>query len=117
MEHCEHPHLWKQRYDLIFFWSYFGFADDPSEQGESLGLKASTWPAFIAYFALVNPFMEEYFWRGYFGNPAKGLYIYDFVYAGWFWRQVSREDHGLLAPVLGHMMADFTIAIAVYRSL
>lgn len=112
-------------------------------QVESLGLNAFTWPAFIGYFALVNPFVEEYFWCGYFGNPRKGLYIYDFVYAdfhalilidkmgtvailyglfvltlaGWFWRQVSRQDRGLLAAVLGHMMADFTILMAVYRSV
>ena len=128
---------------LYFFWSYFEFADDLPLQVESLGLNTSAWPAFILYFASVNPFVEEYFWRGYFGHPTKGLYIHDFVYAGfhalilinkvgigmilsglavltlagWFWRQISREDQGLLAPVLGHMMADFTIAIAVYRSL
>ena len=128
---------------LYFFWSYFGFANDLPRQVESLGLNAFTWPAFITYFALVNPFIEEYFWRGYLGNRTKVLFIYDFIYAvfhalilinkvrtgsivyglvvltfaGWFWRQVAREDHGLLAPVLGHMLADFTILMAVYRSL
>ncbi|MGZ9224353.1 MAG: CPBP family glutamic-type intramembrane protease [Anaerolineales bacterium] len=126
---------------LYFLWSYFGFAKDLPAQVESLGLNTFTWPAFITYFALVNPFIEEYFWRGYLGNRTKGLYIYDFVYAGfhalvlinnartgsivyglvilafagWFWRQISREDHGLLAAVLGHMLADFTILMAVYR--
>lgn len=128
---------------LYFLWAYFGFTDDLSRQVESLGLNALTWPAFITYFALVNPFIEEYFWRGYLGNPTKGLTIYDFIYAGfhalivinkmrpgsivyglvlltlagWFWRQIARKDHGLLAAVLGHMMADFTILMAVYRSL
>lgn len=33
---------------------------------------------------------------------------------GWFWRQLARADQGLLAPVLGHMAADFTILMAVY---
>jgi hypothetical protein len=37
------------------------------------------------------------------------------VLAGWFWRQLARVDEGLLAPVLGHMAADFTILMAVYR--
>jgi len=36
------------------------------------------------------------------------------ILAGWFWRQIAREDQGLLAPVLGHMAADFTILMAVY---
>ena len=37
------------------------------------------------------------------------------VLAGWFWRQLAREDQGLLVPVLGHMAADFTILMTVYR--
>jgi hypothetical protein len=126
---------------LYSFWSYFGFANDLPEQVKSLGLTSSTWPAFIAYFVLVNPLIEEYFWRGYLGSPARGLSISDFLYAGfhamllwdkvqigsiiyslvllvlagWFWRQIARADEGLLAPVLGHMAADFTILMAVYR--
>ena len=125
---------------LYFLWDKFGFANDLAAQVQALGLNSSNWFAFIAYFALINPFVEEYFWRGYFGNPTKSLYIYDFIYsgfhaliligkvhvysiifglsvlvfAGWLWRQIAREDHGLLAPVLGHMAADFTILMAVY---
>ena len=33
---------------------------------------------------------------------------------GWFWRQISREDEGLLAAVLGHIVADFSILFVVY---
>ncbi|HEU0297063.1 MAG TPA: CPBP family glutamic-type intramembrane protease [Anaerolineales bacterium] len=125
---------------LYFLWNYFGVGSDFPAQVESLGLNSLTWPLFIAYFALVNPFVEEYFWRGYLGNPTKGLYGSDFLYAGfhaliligklqvgwilyglavlmlagWFWRQIMRVDQGLLAPVLGHMAADFTILLAVY---
>jgi hypothetical protein len=84
--------------------------------------------------------IEEYSWRGYLGSPAKGLYISDFLYSGfhglvllnkmqagavifslivlvltgWFWRQIARTNGGLLAPVLGHMAADFTILMAIY---
>jgi membrane protease YdiL (CAAX protease family) len=124
---------------LYFLWKDFGVAADFSAQVQSLGLNSQTWPPFILYFALVNPFIEEYFWRGYLGNPIKGLYRSDFLYAGfhgliligkvragsilfgllvlvlagWFWRQIMREDQGLLAPVLGHMAADLTILLAV----
>ena len=125
---------------LYFMWNIFGFVSNLPVQVEALGLNSSNWLTFIAYFALVNPFIEEYFWRGYLGNPTKSLYLSDFIYsgfhgliligkvhsysilfglsvlvfAGWLWRQISREDHGLLASVLGHMAADFTILMAVY---
>jgi membrane protease YdiL (CAAX protease family) len=126
---------------LYFLWDWFRVAGSLPAKLEALGLTASTWPAFITYFAAVNPFVEEYFWRGYLGDPTKGLYGSDLIYAGfhaiiligkvpinsivfalimltlagWFWRQIAREDRGLLAPVLGHMAADFTILLAVYR--
>jgi len=126
---------------LYFFWNSFSPANNLSEQIRALGLNSSTWYVFIAYFALVNPFIEEYFWRGCLGNNTKSLHISDFLYAGfhslilinkvqmgsivfglsmlvlagWFWRQITREDNGLLAPVLGHMCADFTILVTTYK--
>jgi Type II CAAX prenyl endopeptidase Rce1-like len=126
---------------LYFLWKYFGVTGDLPARLDGLGLTRSTWPGFIAYFALVNPLVEEYFWRGFLGNSTRSLYISDFLYAGfhamvligkvqiaailyslvvlilagWFWRQIAREDQGLLAPLLGHMAADFTILMAVYR--
>jgi membrane protease YdiL (CAAX protease family) len=126
---------------LYSFWPYFGFVSDLPTQVKSFGLTSATWPLFITYFIFVNPLIEEYFWRGYLGSPTKNLYVSDFLYAGfhglilwnkvqtvsifyslvvlalagWFWRQLARVDQGLLAPVLGHMAADFTILIAVYR--
>jgi len=125
---------------LYFLWSYFGILSDLSAYVASLGLNSSNWILFIAYFVLVNPFIEEYFWRGYLGNLTKSLYVSDFAYAGfhalilwnraqtssviysltllvlagWFWRQMAREDGGLLASVLGHMTADFMILMTVY---
>lgn len=126
---------------LYFLWSYFGVIDDLPGQIEAFGLTRATWPLFIAYFAVVNPLVEEYFWRGYLGSPTRHLYPSDFLYsgfhglillgkmqtgvvlyslivlvlAGWFWRQLARIDGGLFAPVLGHMAADFTIMMAIYR--
>lgn len=128
---------------LYFFWDKFGIANDLAAHVEAMGLSASTWIPFITYFTLVNPLLEEYFWRGYLGSPTTNFYLSDFLYAGfhglillnkvqpsmivyslallvlagWFWRQIARTDGGLLAPVLGHMMADLTILMAVYLRL
>ncbi len=127
---------------LYFLWNVFSVASDITAQVETLGLNSRTWIPFIAYFALVNPFIEEYFWRGYLGNAAKRLHCSDFLYAGfhalilirkvpivsilfgvfalagvgWLWRQIARkEDGGLLAAVLGHMAADFTILVTIWK--
>jgi hypothetical protein len=125
---------------LYFLWPIFEIANDLPAQLQSLGLASFTWPAFIAYFSLVNPLIEEYFWRGFLGSNSKNLYISDPAYAGyhalvlwgkvhpfsilfavilltiigWSWRQIAREEHGLFAPVLGHMAADFSITLCVY---
>lgn len=125
---------------LYFLWSYFGIANDLPAQLEAIGLTSSTWPGFIAYLGLVNPFIEEYFWRGYLGSTTKGFYFYDAIYAGyhaliligkvhfasivfafamltlaaWFWRQVTYKDGGLLAAVLGHMTADLSILSIIF---
>jgi len=125
---------------LYFLWHYFGVTGNLSETVASFGLSSATWIIFLPYFVLVNPLLEEYFWRGYLGSSTGGLYPSDFLYAGfhglilagkmqpgailyslivltlagWFWRQLARADEGLLASVLGHMAADFTILMAIY---
>jgi hypothetical protein len=125
---------------LYFLWNVFGVAHELPAQLQSIGLNSSSWFAFIAYFSLVNPFVEEYFWRGILGSGTKNLHIIDAVYAGyhtlvlwgrvhpasilfaviiltsagWLWRQFSRENGGLLAAVLGHMVADFSILMVIY---
>ncbi len=126
---------------LYLLWNVFGVVPDLSSRLAALGLSGRVWIPFIAYFSFVNPFIEEYFWRGFLGSDAKGFYPGDLVYAGyhalvlagkaplevvvfgvscltfvgWFWRQAAREDSGLLASVLGHMAADFAILFTVYR--
>ena len=124
---------------LYFLWNIFGVASDLPAQLRSIGLTSSAWPIFIVYFVLVNPFIEEYFWRSILASGTKQLYFIDLIYAGyhamilwgkvhplsivfavliltlagWFWRQVARRDNGLLAPVLGHMAADLSILLTV----
>jgi hypothetical protein len=125
---------------LYFFWDVFGFTHDLPAQLQSIGLTPSSWFGFIAYFSLINPWVEEYFWRGAAGNDTKKLHVMDIVFAGyhalvlwgrvdpffitlaviilvsagWIWRQISREDGGLLAAVMGHMVADFSILMTLY---
>ncbi len=125
---------------LYAFWDMFDTAGDLSAHLKEIGLSGGAWLPFIAYFAIVNPFVEEYFWRGFLGHSTKKLYVGDFVFAGyhamilwdkvplltvfvalillvtagWLWRQIQREDEGLLAPVLGHAAADLSILLCVY---
>lgn len=124
---------------LYLLWDVFGFVPDLPAQLTDLGLTSSAWAGFIAYFSLVNPLIEEYFWRGVLGSDAAALHVSDFVYAGyhalvlwdrvhpfsilfavmvlvsagWLWRQVSRLDEGFLAAVVGHMVADFSILMVI----
>src|SRR5215216_2647139 len=128
---------------LYFFWDKFEIADEISADVLGIGLNQSNWMSFLAYFTLVNPFLEEYFWRGHLGSKFTSFSASDFLYAGfhglilinkvqtdmivyslavlilagWFWRQIARTDGGLIAPVLGHMAADFSILAAVYLNL
>lgn len=125
---------------LYLLWGVFNITPDLPERLTRIGLNSSTWAGFIAYFSLVNPFFEEYFWRGVLGSETRGFYAGDLIYAGyhtmivfdkvplysvfimlvvltfigWFWRQLYRKEGSLLAPVLGHMSADFTILLAVF---
>jgi hypothetical protein len=128
-------------FGLYLLWDLFGIAPNMPARLVSMGLNSSaSWLAFITYLSLVNPLIEEYFWRGVLGSNSKKPYIGDAVYAGyhalvlwgkvypvmilsafivltsvgWFWRQISREDEGLLAAVLGHIVADFSILFVVY---
>lgn len=127
-------------FGLYLLWDVLGIAADLSAKMLALGLDDRLRFGFVVYFSIINPFMEEYFWRGALGSRSKSFYIGDLVYAGfhalilwgkahilaivlaisaltfigWFWRQVYRRDGSLLAPVLGHMAADFSILFVVF---
>ena len=124
---------------IFFLHPYLGFVDDYSSRLEALGLNPSTWPAFLTYITLTNPFLEEFFWRAHLGSEAPTLHFTDVLYAGyhglvlvlfvqpwmvllslavltlsgWLWRRIYRMEGGLLVPVAGHMAADFFILLAV----
>lgn len=126
---------------LYLLQDVFAISNDLGTQLESIGLNQTTWPGFIAYFTLANPFFEEYFWRGVLGSETRRFHIGDLIYAGYHilvawnkthplsilfmllvlifagrtWRQHYWRDDGLLAPVLSHMAADLSILLAVYN--
>lgn len=126
---------------LYLLWDLFGVVPDLPARLQALGLTDSTWAGFITYFSIINPFFEEYFWRCLLGSETSGFYWGDAAYAayhimivwdkahplsvafiffvlvfiGWFWRQLYRRDASLLAPLLGHMIADLSILLAVFR--
>jgi len=106
----------------------------------SLGLSGNIWLPFIIYFILVNPLLEEAYWRGALTSPSRYPALIDFLFAGyhliilslfvgpfwmiytfvilacasWFWREVTRYTGSLLPAVLSHMLADLTILLVIY---
>lgn len=125
---------------LFWLWPLFGISPRLASDLELLGLSGRTWPLFIAYGSLVNPWLEEWYWRGYLGNPAKHPVWMDALFAGfhvlvlmnwvpagwvlfavlilcaagWFFRQAARESGGLPPAALGHAAADFSILVVAY---
>lgn len=125
---------------LYLFWPVFDITETLPADLAGIGLTFSSWPYFIAYSSLVNPWLEEYFWRGYLGSSSRRLILNDIffsgfhllilygktgtswmlfallllTFAGWSWRQAIHKTEGLLTPALAHMAADFSILMAVY---
>jgi len=126
---------------LWLLWICFGVPPEFQLKVASLGLAGANWPIFIAYFTIVNPWLEEAFWRGILTSPSRYPAMIDFLFAGyhliilsmfvglawmmfafvvlstagWLWRRVSRYTHSLLPAVLAHMLADLTILCVLYR--
>ncbi len=125
---------------LWIAWPLTGIPADYPARIVALGLRGDNWLPFIAYFTLVNPFLEEIYWRGIFGSDSRLPQPVDFLFAGyhviimalfasplwsligflilagagWLWRQVSRHAKSLLPAALFHMLADFSILVVLY---
>ena len=125
---------------LYFLWPFLGNARSLPTYLASLGLTPAAWPVFLAYFCLVNPWLEEYFWRGYLDSPSKSIAGVDLFFAGyhllvlygilslgwllltavvltltaWLWRQTVRASGGLLIASLSHFAADLSVLLVAY---
>jgi uncharacterized protein len=125
---------------LYLLWPFLGIPADINQFLHDIGLTTSTWPCFIAYFILVNPWLEEYYWRGYLGSDSKRLTLNDLIFSGyhvlvmvgtisaiwvlivfvvlclgaWFWRQVNHWNQGLLTSIVSHVTADASVIFTIY---
>jgi hypothetical protein len=125
---------------LFWLWPVFGISPSLGKELLPLGLNPVSWPFFILYFSLVNPWLEEIFWRGWLGSLSKKPVPADVFFAGfhllviaayvrwpsmlftllvlsgvgWFWRQLARREGSLLPSSLSHLVADVAVLIAVY---
>jgi len=106
----------------------------------AVGLEGWPWLAFIAYYSLVNPWLEELFWRGWYPMKLGRPLVADVLFAGYhvfvlvlfvqlswslvafgvlvavafIWRCLARKHGGLLIAVISHMVADVSVIAAVY---
>lgn len=111
---------------------------DPATALAGLGLdRSALW--LFAWYSLINPWLEELYWRGFLysepGRPAPcdllfgGYHVLVLLLlvewpfaalagialaaAGWVWRLLVRRLGGLLVPALTHLAADAAIVAAV----
>lgn len=104
------------------------------------GINRHNWPYFAVYFSIVNAILEELFWRGSLGSDNPYPVVNDFLFggyhvfvllffmgplwsipvfivttfAGWLWRMLRLRSGGLAVPIITHIAADVSIAIAVH---
>ena len=130
-------------------WAMFRYADQVGGYGlvldlqlQSHAVSASTRIWFAAQLCLLNPLLEEWFWRGLFFEDRKRPALSDFGYAafhffallpfapawlaavatvglvgfGCFLRQLAGHQRGsLVLPILWHVLGDLAVVVAIAR--
>lgn len=125
---------------LYLIWPMLSIPGDISKFVAGLGINSATWPFFLVYFILVNPVIEEYFWRGFLGSSSRLFTLDDALFAGyhilvlagqistfwlvgcfivltlaaWAWRQINRMNGGILASTVSHLTADIMVILTIY---
>jgi membrane protease YdiL (CAAX protease family) len=119
-----------------------GFIHLPPNLAESLqafGLSNGSWWFFILHYAIVNPVIEELYWRGFLGSESRLPTLSDICYAAYHplvlakfiawqwtlpvliglvamgWRWLSAYSKGLRLATLMHASADLSIILAIYN--
>jgi uncharacterized protein len=125
---------------VYLLWPLLGMPGNVNLFIQSIGLTMAIFPYFMAYFVLINPWLEELYWRGYLGSNSKGITLHDLLFSGyhimimagkieiiwlvtafiilfltaWFWRQSGRWSQGLAASITSHFVADTSIILIIY---
>lgn len=125
---------------LWLTWPNAGLPNDFSPFVAALGLSNTIWVPFILYFVLVNPLLEEAYWRSALTSPSRYPALIDFLFSGyhlfivapylslfwmlyvfiilacasWCWREVTRYTGSLWPAILSHALADLTILMVIY---
>ena len=99
------------------------------------GLYGASWFFFMIYFSIIQPFLEELYWRGYLQSNHRYFSWTDLAFAGyhmlvlglfikpawlviafivltgaaWVWRYIADKLGGLVVPLLSHVAADISI--------
>lgn len=122
----------------LMAWLWPWYAGDPAELLSALGaisLRGGAWTGFAVYHALVNPLVEEAYWRGALGEARGLLRPSDLAFAGYhalvlarftgpwpillsvvvlacagaFWRFTYRRTGTLWPATCAHLAADAAI--------
>ncbi|MFC1921166.1 type II CAAX prenyl endopeptidase Rce1 family protein [Chloroflexota bacterium] len=125
---------------LYILWPVLAVPDDINSYIRNIGLNEQTWPVFLVYFTLMNPLIEEYYWRGYLAAATRKITLNDLLFSGyhlivlagqmetiwlivvffvltigaWFWRQMNSLNGGLLASTVSHIAADIAVILTIY---
>jgi membrane protease YdiL (CAAX protease family) len=125
---------------LYLLWPLLGIPGTINMFLQQIGLTQAVWPYFIAYFILFNPWLEEFYWRGYLSRQSKRITLNDVLFSGyhlivmagkintvwliivfvililasWFWRLVNTRTQGLAPSLISHIVADASIIFTIY---
>ncbi len=125
---------------IYVLWPYLSHGTSITDRLAAFWVTKHTWPLLAVYFCIVNSTLEEFFWRGRlmshslrpvacdflfagyhafvilaFAEPIWTIPVFIAVaFAGWLWRMLRVSTGGLAVPIITHIIADVSIAVAVH---
>jgi hypothetical protein len=123
---------------LWLAWPLMGGGTGLAATLAALGLGGASFVGFASYYTIVNPILEEWYWRGVLGSPSRAPTVGDAAFAGyhivvlvafvswpwalgaavtlmgaaWLWRQMASRQRGLAIPIVTHCVADLSVIVA-----